>query len=120
MRHGYGVRTSAPFGLASKATGSQAGGAAGAGNAAGATGSPSSGTSEKPPGVASGPSRGSANSLNAANEDASSQPPMRRGIDSEARGGFVLRSKSDDVPHRRRSLVERTGMKSFVQVRFTN
>ena len=35
----------------------------------------------------------------------------------EGRGGFVLRAKSDEVPHRRRSLVERTGMKNFVQVR---
>jgi len=35
----------------------------------------------------------------------------------DGRGGFVLRSKSDEVPHRRRSLVERTGMKNFVQVR---
>lgn len=46
------------------------------------------------------------------------QPPMaRRAVDAEgARGGFVLRSKSDDVPpHRRRSLVERSGMKTFVQ-----
>jgi len=34
----------------------------------------------------------------------------------EGRGGFVLRAKSDEVPHRRRSLVERTGMKNFVQV----
>ncbi len=38
----------------------------------------------------------------------------RRG--EEARGGFVLRAKSDDVPQRRRSLVERTGMKGLVQV----
>ena len=34
----------------------------------------------------------------------------------EGRGGFVLRAKSDEVPHRRRSLVERSGMKNFVQV----
>ena len=38
----------------------------------------------------------------------------RRG--EEARGGFVLRAKSDETPHRRRSLVERSGMKNFVQV----
>lgn len=37
----------------------------------------------------------------------------RRG--EEARGGFVLRAKSDETPHRRRSLVERSGMKNFVQ-----
>ena len=34
----------------------------------------------------------------------------------EARGGFVLRAKSDDMPQRRRSLVERSGMKTLVQV----
>ena len=34
----------------------------------------------------------------------------------EIRGGFVLRAKSDEQPSRRRSLVERTGMKTFVQV----
>ena len=39
----------------------------------------------------------------------------RRG--EEARGGFVLRAKSDEYPARRRSLVERTGMKTLVQVR---
>lgn len=33
----------------------------------------------------------------------------------DGRGGFVLRAKSDEVPHRRRSLVERSGMKTFVQ-----
>ena len=39
-------------------------------------------------------------------------------VTDEPRGGFVLRAKSDDVgPQRRRSLVERTGMKTFVQVR---
>ncbi len=39
----------------------------------------------------------------------------RRG--EEARGGFVLRAKSEDMPARRRSLVERSGMKTLVQVR---
>ena len=34
----------------------------------------------------------------------------------EIRGGFVLRAKSDEAPSRRRSLVDRTGMKTFVQV----
>merc|ERR1719412_2929637 len=37
----------------------------------------------------------------------------RRG--EEARGGFVLRAKSEETPHRRRSLVERSGMKTLVQ-----
>ncbi len=55
------------------------------------------------------------------NEDGGGQPSLsRRAMDAEAaRGGFVLRSKSDEMPHRRRSLVERTGMKSFVQVWLT-
>lgn len=97
MRHGYGVRTSAPFGLASKPSGG-----ASAADVGGANGG------------ASGKGRGSEMSLN---EDAgNSQPALRRGVDREARGGFVLRSKSDEVPHRRRSLVERSGMKNFVQV----
>jgi len=33
----------------------------------------------------------------------------------EARGGFVLKSRSDEAPVRRRSLVERTGMKNLMQ-----
>ena len=47
-------------------------------------------------------------------ETSSGREISRRG--EEARGGFVLRAKSDDVPQRRRSLVERSGMKSIVQV----
>ena len=37
---------------------------------------------------------------------------------AELRGGFVLKSRSDDAPVRRRSLVERTGMKNLMQVAF--
>ena len=44
-------------------------------------------------------------------------------VSEEPRGGFVLRSKSSELGHggqgregRRRSLVERTGMRTFVQV----
>ena len=44
----------------------------------------------------------------------SSGGPPRKS--DEIRGGFVLRAKSDEAPSRRRSLVERTGMKTFVQV----
>merc|ERR1712061_233741 len=33
----------------------------------------------------------------------------------EVRGGFVLKSRSDEAPVRRRSLVERTGMKNLMQ-----
>ena len=32
--------------------------------------------------------------------------------------GFVLKSRSDEAPVRRRSLVERTGMKNLMQVNF--
>ena len=35
---------------------------------------------------------------------------------AELRGGFVLKSRSDEAPVRRRSLVERTGMKNLMQV----
>ena len=35
---------------------------------------------------------------------------------AELRGGFVLKSRSDEAPVRRRSLVERTGMKNLIQV----
>ena len=62
-------------------------------------------------------STGSTAGLNevAGEETASNRAISRRG--EEARGGFVLRAKSDEMPTgRRRSLVERTGMKSIVQV----
>ena len=38
---------------------------------------------------------------------------------ADLRGGFVLKSRSDEAPVRRRSLVERTGMKNLMQVRAT-
>ena len=38
---------------------------------------------------------------------------------ADLRGGFVLKSRSDEAPVRRRSLVERTGMKNLMQVRET-
>merc|ERR1719150_2944153 len=34
---------------------------------------------------------------------------------ADLRGGFVLKSRSDEAPVRRRSLVERTGMKNLMQ-----
>ena len=40
-----------------------------------------------------------------------------RSHSEDARGGFVLKSRSDETPVRRRSLVERTGMKNLMQVR---
>ncbi len=152
MRHGYGVRTSAPFGLASHrppppegpATGAAAAAPGGIGTGAlpgSATGAASGTTGltvESPGGVLGGLAsgagaaqaglsgmrrklgalgRGSQYSLSG-EEGGGAQPPLaRRAMDAEgARGGFVLRAKSDDIPHRRRSLVERTGMKTFVQV----
>ena len=93
MRHGYGARTSAPFGIASHFRS--------ASNV-----------------------RGSETSLNqqiSGAEEAGAgmvvQPMPKRNLE-ETRGGFVLRTKSDEVPHRRRSLVERTGMQNLVQVSF--
>merc|ERR1719391_1615415 len=38
-----------------------------------------------------------------------------KGDSAEVRGGFVLKSRSDEAPVRRRSLVERTGMKNLMQ-----
>ena len=93
MRHGYGVRTSAPFGVASSNKLSD--------NRMNSMASLNQ-DSEQHPG----------------NSSASSTGSKRSGGVDEPRGGFVLRAKSDEAPHRRRSLVERTGMKTFVQVRY--
>jgi len=87
MRHGYGVRTSAAFGVASHSKG----------EANGRRPSISSlqpGVEETPKSVANGSAKGD-------------------GV--EVRGGFVLKSRSDEAPVRRRSLVERTGMKNLMQ-----
>jgi len=86
MRHGYGVRTSAAFGVASHSKGGEGR-------------RPS--VSSLQPGVEESPkvlSNGSA-----------------KGDSAEVRGGFVLKSRSDEAPVRRRSLVERTGMKNLMQ-----
>jgi len=86
MRHGYGVRTSAAFGVASHSKG---------------------GDGRRP----------SISSLQPGVEE--STKPLANGTakgDSvEVRGGFVLKSRSDEAPVRRRSLVERTGMKNLMQ-----
>ena len=104
LRHGYGVRTSAPFGLASsnklaenrmgnsisslnQDSGVDGGGMSSTIPEAGGSGASAVGS------VTGGPRK-----------------------TDEIRGGFVLRAKSDEAPSRRRSLVERTGMKTFVQV----
>jgi len=54
-------------------------------------------------------------------EEVVSQPALTNGTggkgagSEEVRGGFVLKSRSDEAPVRRRSLVERTGMKNLMQ-----
>lgn len=81
MRHGYGVRTSAPFGLASHFRG-----AAGAG---------------------AKDHRGSMSSL--ADAAGTPDPTDRRTTRmDDARGGFVLKASSDEPTGRRGSLVEKT------------
>ena len=98
LRHGYGVRTSAAYGVATHFRGQH------------------------------GNMRGSESSLNqtaAATNKALGPAVAAAGggggsaAGDETRGGFVLRTRSDPIPHRRRSLVERSGMKSFVQVRLS-
>lgn len=90
LRHGYGVRTSAPFGLASHYRPKKMGG------------SMSSLRSDQ---------LGSMGTVDPASE-------RDRKID-DGRGGFVLKSRSDEPPTRRRSLVEKSTnlKKSIFQVR---
>jgi len=87
MRHGYGVRTSAAFGIASHSRGGDGG------------------------------RRPSISSLQPGVEESTSVVMANgsKGGSEEARGGFVLKSRSDEAPVRRRSLVERTGMKNLMQ-----
>ena len=92
MRHGYGVRTSAAFGIASHSRGGD--------------GARRPSMSSLQPGVEEPKSSGLSNGGGAAGKDS-----------AEIRGGFVLKSRSDEAPVRRRSLVERTGMKNLIQVR---
>lgn len=81
MRHGYGVRQSAPFGLASRFRPKNRG----------------SMTSLR--------SNDGAGSVAAPTPDPAEKRTHR--ID-DARGGFVLKARSDDPPPRRNSLVEKT------------
>jgi len=92
MRHGYGVRTSAAFGIASHSKG---------------------GDGRRP----------SMSSLQPGVEEPKPSSSMSNGggvgagakDNVEIRGGFVLKSRSDEAPTRRRSLVEKTGMKNLMQ-----
>lgn len=100
MRHGYGVRASAPFGQAShyrphksqlrasmsSLRSNDAAGGAGSGSGGGGGGG----------GGALDPS---------AERD--------RRVD-DSRGGFVLKARSDEPPARRRSLVEKSGLKRSI------
>lgn len=78
LRHGYGVRTSAPFGLASHYRGGQR-----------------------------GHHRGSMSSLTEAGGAADPSERRTTRMD-DARGGFVLTVRSDVASARRGSLVEKT------------
>lgn len=91
MRHGYGVRTSAAFGVASHSRGADG----------------------RRPSISSlQPGMDEAKAIILANGTRGGGG----GGGEEARGGFVLKSRSDEAPVRRRSLVERTGMKNLMQV----
>ncbi|XP_035895003.1 junctophilin-2 isoform X1 [Anopheles stephensi] len=91
MRHGYGVRTSAPFGMAARF---------------------------RPKSVRV--SMTSLRSTDGGNQAPTPDPGEKRNhrID-DARGGFVLKAKSDETPVRRNSLVEKTkkGLLSGLKIR---
>jgi len=90
MRHGYGVRTSAAFGVASH---SRMGGEEARGRRPSISSLQASGMEDTKVVISNG----------------------TRSHSEDARGGFVLKSRSDETPVRRRSLVERTGMKNLMQ-----
>lgn len=87
MRHGYGVRQSAPFGMASRFRPKH-------------RGSMTSLRSQE-----AGGGGGGGGGHTAPTPDPAEKRTHR--ID-DARGGFVLRARSDDPPARRNSLVEKT------------
>jgi hypothetical protein len=87
MRHGYGVRTSAPFGLASRF---------------------------KPKSIRTSLTSLRSNEAGAAPTPDPAEKRNHRIDDS--RGGFVLKAKSDEPPPRRNSLVEKT-KKGLLSVR---
>lgn len=92
MRHGYGVRASAPFGLASH---------------------------YKPPKQAA--IRASLTSLRSTDGAPAAAPTPEptdkrdRRVD-DSRGGFVLKARSDDPPARRKSLTEKSLKKGILSV----
>ena len=93
MRHGYGVRTSAPFGLASH---------------------------YKPPKQVRA-SLTSLRSADGGPVTAQTPEPTDRRdrrVD-DSRGGFVLKAKSDETPTRRKSLTEKSLKKGFLTVNLT-
>ncbi len=94
MRHGYGVRASAPFGLASHYRPKQP-----------LRASLTSLRSNE--GAGSGIPAGVEAAVAAAERD--------RRVD-DSRGGFVLKARSDEPPQRRRSLVEKSLKKSILSV----
>ncbi|XP_052131359.1 junctophilin-3-like [Frankliniella occidentalis] len=100
MRHGYGVRASAPFGQAShyrpQKSQLRASMSSLRSNDAGGGGS----------GGGGGGGGGSGGALDPAAE-------RDRRVD-DSRGGFVLKAKSDEPPARRRSLVEKSGLKRSI------
>ena len=108
LRHGYGVRTSAPFGMASHNKLSET-------RMASMTSLNKEEEAAQAHQEAMEEAEATATAPAAAAAVAAARTISRRG--EEARGGFVLRAKSDEYPSRRRSLVERTGMKTLVQVK---
>lgn len=114
LRHGYGVRTSAPFGMASRFRPKSV---------------RSSMTSLRSADVASGHHHhhghhhGAAASSSAAGGGAGADPAADRDkrLD-DGRGGFVLKARSDEPPARRRSFSERSSTikKTLFQVSNAN
>ena len=94
MRHGYGVRLSAPFGLASHQKPKQAGVRGSLSSLRSSDGSPAGASTPEP------------------------TDRRDRRVD-DCRGGFVLKARSDDPPARRKSLTEKSLKKGILSVRFT-
>ena len=129
LRHGYGVRTSAPFGMASRfrpktnnvrsSTTSLKSDAAASAAAAAAGGH--HGHHHQSGSSSSGGGGGGASGAHQLHSGGSLDPAADRDkrLD-DGRGGFVLKARSDEPPVRRRSFSERSSTikKSLFQVRF--